>query len=56
MTRVIVVVEEERASGQGTNVVLHIPVKEFTDGAQFGETTDAITWAQRLVKQAQRLK
>ena len=54
MTRVVVVVEEIQENG-AENVVLHIPVREFRQGAQFGETSEAITWAQRLVKRAEKL-
>lgn len=37
-------------------VVLEIDLREFTQGVQFGETSEAITFAQKVVKQAAKLK
>ena len=58
MTKVRVQVVEmangpERAEGP---IILEIDLREFTQGAQFGECSEAITFAQKVVKAAARQK
>lgn len=57
-TLVIVIVEEQtpRPKGEPTcTTVLEIPVRTFDQGAQFGEVSEAINFAQKLVTHAGKL-
>lgn len=58
-TLVIVLVEEQTPRRNGEPActrILEIPVRTFDQGAQFGETSDAINFAQKVVTAAEKLK
>lgn len=59
MTRVFVVVVEDQPVREGVTTeqeILRIDVATYTQGVQFGEISAAVTFAQKVVKAASKVK
>lgn len=60
MPTIVIITVEEQTPRPGAEphsaIILEIPVRTFEQGAQFGEASDAVNFAQKLVAHAAKLK